>query len=101
MTVVVRIRGTGTEKEKEKEIEDVVNFKMDTAHFWLKLKGDKYQTFWRRNVELVRIKDSEVKEELEKSEEKVCSTCRHLNKDVDTEEPCKSCHLQSYWEKRK
>lgn len=95
MTVVVRIRGT----EKEKEIEDVVNFKMDVAHFWLKLKGDKYTTFWRRNVELVRIKDS--REELEKSEEKVCSICRHFNKDVDTEEPCKSCHLQSHWEKRK
>lgn len=54
MTVVVRIRGT----EKEREIEDAINFKMDTAHFWLELKGDKYQTFWRRNVELVRIKDS-------------------------------------------
>lgn len=58
MTVVVRIRGT----EKEKEIEDVVNFKMDTAHFWLKLKGDKFTTFWRRHVELVRIKDDEVSE---------------------------------------
>ena len=58
MTVVVRIRGT----EKETEIEDVVNFKMDTAHFWLKLKGDDYRTYWRRNVELVRIKDSEVSE---------------------------------------
>lgn len=57
MTVVVRIRGT----EKLIEVEDVVNFKMDTAHFWLKLKGDNYQTFWRRDVELVRIKDSEVK----------------------------------------
>lgn len=56
MIVVVRIRGT----KKETEIEDVVNFRMDTAHFWLKLKGDNYKTFWRRNVELVRIKDSEV-----------------------------------------
>ena len=55
MIVVVRIRGT----EKLIEVEDVVNFKMDIAHFWLKLKGDNYQTFWRRNVELVRIKDSE------------------------------------------
>lgn len=55
MTVVVRIRGT----EKEKEIEDVVNFNMDTNHFWLKLKGDNYQTFYRRHVELVRIKDEE------------------------------------------
>lgn len=36
MTVVVRIRGT----DKTIEVEDVVNFKMDTAHFWLKLKGD-------------------------------------------------------------
>ena len=41
MTVVVRIRGT----EKETEIEDVVNFKMDTAHFLLKLKGDNYRTY--------------------------------------------------------
>lgn len=56
MTVVVRIRET----EKNIEVEDVVNFKMDTAHFWLKLKGDNYRTFWRRYVELVRIKDSEV-----------------------------------------
>ena len=56
MTVVVRIRGT----DKKIEVDDVVNFKMDTTHLWLKLKGDKYQTFWRRNVELVRIKDSEV-----------------------------------------
>ena len=56
MTVVVRVIRT----DKTIEVEDVVNFKMDTAHFWLKLKGDKYQTFWRRNVELVRIKDSEV-----------------------------------------
>lgn len=55
MTVVVRIRGT----EKEIEIKDVVNFKMNTAHFWLKLKGDNYKTFCRRNVELVRIKDKE------------------------------------------
>ncbi len=55
MTVVVRIRGT----YKTVEVEDVINFKMDTAHFWLKLKGDKHQTFWRRNVELLRIKDSE------------------------------------------
>jgi hypothetical protein len=55
MTVVVRIRGT----DKKIEVEDVINFKMDTAHFWLKLKGDNYKTFWRRNVELVRIKDSE------------------------------------------
>ena len=39
MTVVVRIRGT----DKRIEVEDVVNFKMDTAHFWLKLKGDNYK----------------------------------------------------------
>lgn len=58
MTVVIRVRVRGTEKEKE--IKDVVNFKMDTAHFWLKLKGDNYSTFWRRNIELVRIKDEEV-----------------------------------------
>ena len=56
MTVVVRIR----RKEKETEVEDVANFKMDTAHFWLKLKHGGYKTFWRRNVELVRIYDSEV-----------------------------------------
>jgi hypothetical protein len=56
MTVVVRIRGT----DKRIEVEDVVNFRMDTAHFWLKLKGDNNKMFWRRNVELVRIKDSEV-----------------------------------------
>jgi len=56
MTVVVRIRGT----DKTIEVEDVINFKMDTAHFSLKLKGDKHQMFWRRNVELVRIYDSEV-----------------------------------------
>lgn len=56
MIVVVRIRGT----DKRIEVEDVVNFRMDTNHFWLKLKGDKYQTFWRRNVELVRIKENEV-----------------------------------------
>ena len=43
MTVVVRIKGT----DKMIEVEDVVNFKMDTAHFWLKLKGDDYKTFWR------------------------------------------------------
>ena len=53
MTVVVRIRGT----DKLIEVKDVVNFKMDTAHFWLKLKGDNYQTFWRRNIELIRIFD--------------------------------------------
>ena len=56
MTVVVMIRGT----DKMIEVEDVLNFKMDTARFWLKLKGDNYQTFLRRNIELVRIKDSEV-----------------------------------------
>jgi hypothetical protein len=56
MTVVIRIRGT----DKKIEVEDVINFKMDTAHFSLKLKGDKHQMFWRRNVELVRIKDSKV-----------------------------------------
>jgi hypothetical protein len=55
MTVVVRIRGT----DKTIETEDVINFKMDTAHFWLRLKGNGYKTFWRRNVELVRIYDSE------------------------------------------
>ena len=56
MTVIVRLRGT----EKERAVEDVVNFKMDTAHFWLKLKGDRHITYWRRTVELVRIKDDEV-----------------------------------------
>jgi hypothetical protein len=38
------------------------------------------------------------KEELEKIREKTCSTCMHFSKDVDTEEPCKSCYRQSYWE---
>ena len=56
MTVVVKIRGT----DKTIEIEDVINFWMDTNHFWLKLKGDKHRMYWRRNVVLVRIKDSEV-----------------------------------------
>lgn len=58
MTVIVRLRGT----DKRIEVEDVVNFRMDTNHFWLKLKGDNYRTFWRRSVELVRIKDDEVLE---------------------------------------
>ena len=53
MTVVVRIRRT----DKKIEIEGVINFRMDTNHFWLTLKGDNYRTFWRRNVELVRIKE--------------------------------------------
>ena len=38
------------------------------------------------------------KEELEKVRAKTCSTCKHFYKDIDTEEPCKSCYRQSYWE---
>ena len=73
MTVVVMIRGT----DKIIEVEDVVNFKMNTAHFWLKLKGDKYQTFWRRNVDLVRIKDSEVETKILDREHDSCYNRKH------------------------
>lgn len=38
------------------------------------------------------------KTELEKVKAKTCSTCKHFSRDVDTEEPCKSCYRQSYWE---